>query len=281
MFLQGQCLVFASECMLVLVARRDQQHNLWEQGSLSAQDRQATSAVSCKHAQYFSKKCFVPMLFECSLNVVWMLSLETTFKQLWLRVANISKIVHKSFFLQMLCCLSVVWMLSLETTFRQLWAGVANISKIFKKKVSCKCCLNVVSGDNIQTTLAARCKHVQDFQTKCKCCLNVVSGDNIETTLRQHSGKRSVFRLFLAQNKCFRPLKKVKNTYFVRMLSLETTFRQHSLICCELQTCPVFLSTKCVLCQCCLNVVSRGGILDNIHNICLCYFLQKHVFKKF
>ena len=151
-------------------------------------------------------------------------------------------------------------MLSLETTFRQLWAGVANISKIFHKKNPCKCCLNVVSGDNIQTTLAARCKHAQDFQTKCKCCLNVVSGDNIETTLRQHSGKRSVFRLFLARNKCFRPLKKVKNTYFVRMLSLETTFRQHSLICCELQTCPIFLSTKCVLCQCCLNVVSRGGI---------------------
>ena len=138
------------------------------------------------------------MLFECSLNVVWMLSLETTFKQLWLRVANISKIVHKSFFLQMLCYLSVVRTLSLETTFRQLWAGVANISKIFhKKKVS------------------------------CKCCLNVVSGDNIETTLRQHSGKRSVFRLFLARNKCFRPLKKVGGTYFVRMLSLETTLRQH------------------------------------------------------
>ena len=128
-----------------------------------------------------------------------MLSLETTFKQLWLRVANISKIVHKSFFLQMLCYLSVVRTLSLETTFRQLWAGVANISKIFhKKKVS------------------------------CKCCLNVVSGDNIETTLRQHSGKRSVFRLFLARNKCFRPLKKVGGTYFVRMLSLETTLRQHS-----------------------------------------------------
>ena len=172
------------------------------------------------------------------------------------------------------CC--VVWVLFecclWETTFRQLWAGVANISKILKKK-SCKCCLNVVSGDNIQTTLAARCKHVQDFQTKCKCCLK--HWDNIETTLRQHSGKRSVFRLFLAQNKCFRPLKKVKNTYFVRMLSLETTFRQHSLICCELQTCPVFLSTKCVfvpvLSECCL----QGRHLDNIHNICLCYFFAE------
>ena len=168
------------------------------------------------------------MLFECSLNVVWMLSLETTFKQLWLRVAYISKIVHKSFFLQMLCCLSVDWMLSLETTFRQLWAGVANISKIFHKKKS------------------------------WKCCLNVVSGDNIETTLRQHSSKRSVFRLSLARNKCFRPLKKVKNTYFVRMLSLKTTFRQHSLICCELQTCPVFFQQN-VFCASVVWMLSPGA----------------------
>ena len=32
-----------------------------------------------------------------------------------------------------------------------------------------------------------------------------------------------------------------------------------------------------VLSECCL----QGRHLDNIHNICLCYFLQKHVFKKF
>ena len=261
MFHQGQCLVFASECMLVLVARRDQQHNLWEQGSLSAQDRQATLAVSCKHAQGFSKKCFVPMLFECSLNVVWMLSLETTFKQLWLRVANISKIVHKSFFLQMLCCLSVVWMLSLETTFRQLWAGVANISKIFHKK---KFLANVVWMLSLETTFRQLWLRGANMSKIFKQNANVVWMLSLETTLRQHwdniRAKEVFFRLFLARNKCFRPLKKVKNTYFVRMLSLETTFRQHSLICCELQTCPVFLSTKCVLCQCCLNVVSRGGI---------------------
>ena len=54
-----------------------------------------------------------------------------------------------------------------------------------------KCCLNVVSGDNIQTTLAASCKHIQDCPLKfflanvvlSECCLNVVSGDNIQTTL--------------------------------------------------------------------------------------------------
>ena len=104
---------------------------------------------------------------------------------------------------------------------------------------------------------------------------------SLETTLRQHSGKRSVFRLFLAQNKCFRPLKKVKNTYFVRMLSLETTFRQHSLICCELQTCPVFLSTKCVLCQCCLNVVSRGGIQTTFTTFVFAIFCRNMCLRNF
>ena len=268
MFLQGQCLVFASECMLVLVARRDQQHNLWEQGSLSAQDRQATLAVSCKHAQDFSKKMF-------RANVIWMLSK---------------------------CCLNVVSGDNIQTTLAASCKHIQDCPQKFflANVVLSECCLNVVSGDNIQTTLGGSCKHIQDFPQK-KFLENVVwmlslettlrqhSGKRIvfrlflarnkcfwplkkvkntyvvrmlslETTLRQHSGKRSVFRLFLARHKCFRPLKKVKNTYFVRMLSLETTFRQHSLICCELQTCPVFLSTRCVLCQCCLNVVSRGGI---------------------
>jgi hypothetical protein len=137
----------------------------------------------------------VPMLFECSLNVVWMLSLETTFKQLWLRVANISKIVHKSFFLQMLCCLSVVWMLSLETTFRQLWAGVANISKIFHKKsflqMLSECCLWRQHSDNFGCEVQTCPRFLNKMQMLSECCLWRQHWDNIETTF--------------GQKKCFSP----------------------------------------------------------------------------
>ena len=161
------------------------------------------------------------------------------------------------------CC--VVWVLFECCLWRQHSDNFGPELQTYprlKKKKSCKCCLNVVSGDNIQTTLAARCKHVQDFQTKCKCCLK--HWDNIETTLRQHSGKRSVFRLFLAQNKCFRPLKKVKNTYFATFINLLRVANMSSF----------FVNKMCfvpVLSECCL----QGRHLDNIHNICLRYFFAE------
>ena len=108
--------------------------------------------------------------------------------------------------------------------------------RLSTKVFSCKCCVVWVlfecclwrqHSDNFGRELQTYPRFSTKKKVSWKCCLNVVSGDNIETTLRQHSGKRIVFRLFLARNKCFRPLKKVKNTYFVRMLSLETTLRQH------------------------------------------------------
>ena len=186
MFLQGQCLVFASECMLVLVARRDQ-HNLWEQGSLSiCTGRSSNIGCELQTCPRFFKKCFVPMLFECSLNVV--------------------------------------------------------------------------SGDNIQTTLAASCKHIQDCPQKfflanvvlSECCLNVLwrqHSDNfgrelqtyprfstnkkflenvvwmlsLETTLRQHSGKRIVFRLFWLEINVFGLWKRSKTL----ILSECCLWRQH------------------------------------------------------
>ena len=137
---------------------------------------------------------------------------------------------------------NVVWMLSLETTLRQHWDNI-RAKEVFFAFFWLE--INVFGLWKRSGALILS-----------ECCLWRQHWDNIETTF----GQKKCFSFFLARNKCFRPLKKVKNTYFVRMLSLETTFRQHSLICCELQTCPVFLSTKCVLCQCCLNVVSRGGI---------------------
>ena len=168
------------------------------------------------------------------------------------------------------CC--VVWVLFECCLWRQHSDNFGRELQTYprfstKKKVSWKCCLNVVSGDNIETTFGQKNCFSPFFGSinvfglwkrsktliLSECCLWRQHWDNIRA-------KEVFFAFFLARNKCFRPLKKVKNTYFVRMLSLETTFRQHSLICCELQTCPVLLSTKCVLCQCCLNVVSRGGI---------------------
>ena len=113
---------------------------------------------------------------------------------------------------------------------------------MFQKNVSCqcylnalsKCCLNVVSGDNIQTTLAASCKHIQDRSQKLflanvvlsECCLNVVSGDNIQTTL----GRRQ-------RCKHIQDFKKK----ILQMLSECCLWRQHSdNFGCEVQTCPRF-----------------------------------------
>ena len=105
--------------------------------------------------------------------------------------------------------------------------------RLSTKVFSCKCCVIWVlferclwrqHSDNFGRELQTYPR----FSTKKKFLANVVWMLSLETTLRQHSGKRSVFRLFLARNKCFRPLKKVGGTYFVRMLSLETTLRQHS-----------------------------------------------------
>ena len=56
-------------------------------------------------------------------------------------------------------------------------------------------CLNVVSRDNIQTTLRQHniCKKkllwtiLDMFATRSQSCLNVVSRDNIQTTFREHS----------------------------------------------------------------------------------------------
>ena len=86
-------------------------------------------------------------------NVVWMLSLETTFPNNTKCCPNVvsgDNILKKRS--------NVVWMLSLDSR--------DNISN------KCNWCLNVVSGDNISDFL----KFLLLIWT---CCLNIVSGDNI------------------------------------------------------------------------------------------------------
>ena len=94
------------------------------------------------------------------------------------------------------CCLNVVSMLSPETTFRQHLQETFFLWKILDMFATpAQSCLNVVSRDNIQTTLRQHniCKKkllwtiLDMFATRSQSCLNVVSRDNIQTTFREHS----------------------------------------------------------------------------------------------
>ena len=127
--------------------------------------------------------------------------------------------------------MNVVWMLSPETTFGQnkcFWPFSKAENTYFEPKKGEKhffcpnvvsmlsqCCLNVVSRDNIQTTFAFCLKILGMFAPRSQSCLNVVSRDNIQTTFaRNNFCERSWICLQLAAK-------------VVWMLSPETTFRQH------------------------------------------------------
>ena len=93
------------------------------------------------------------------------------------------------------CCLNVVSMLSPETTFRQHLQETFFVEILDMFATPAQSCLNVVSRDNIQTTLRQHniCKKkllwtiLDMFATRSQSCLNVVSRDNIQTTFREHS----------------------------------------------------------------------------------------------
>ena len=165
------------------------------------------------------------------MNVVWMLSPETTFGQnkcFWpfSKAENTyfePKKGEKHFF-----CPNVVSMLSPETTFRQ------HLHFVWKSWTCLHLAAKVVWMLSPDTTFR---QHLQEtfflkildmFATPAQSCLNVVSRDNIQTTIRQHNiCKKKLLWTILDMF----ATRKVKNTYFVRMLSLETTFkttfRQH------------------------------------------------------
>ena len=89
----------------------------------------------------------------------------------------------------------VVWMLSPDTTFRQHLQETFFLKILDMFATPAQSCLNVVSRDNIQTTLRQHniCKKkllwtiLDMFATRSQSCLNVVSRDNIQTTFREHS----------------------------------------------------------------------------------------------
>ena len=86
-------------------------------------------------------------------------------------------------------------MLSPDTTFRQHLQETFCLKILDMFATPAQSCLNVVSRDNIQTTLRQHniCKKkllwtiLDMFATRSQSCLNVVSRDNIQTTFREHS----------------------------------------------------------------------------------------------
>ena len=193
--------------------------------------RQHSDNTGTKHI-WLTKKLDMFATRSKLMNVVWMLSPETTFGQnkcFWpfSKAENIyfePKKGEKHFF-----CPNVVSMLSQCCLQRQhsdniciLFKNLGHVctsqpklsecclqrqhsdnicKKLFLWKIldmfatPAQSCLNVVSRDNIQTTLRQHniCKKkllwtiLDMFATRSQSCLNVVSRDNIQTTFREHS----------------------------------------------------------------------------------------------